>query len=240
MAKSKNFWMPQQVINASCGFNFSHFLNVVAVVPTAIGSNLTPGARTFTAAGGTAVTGGGPGGATTATWTMQAYGGAGAAQVSGVPIITSPGAYTATPTSSANAATVDSGSSNATWALTVGFLELLYTASTDGGRVVSLEATSTEPTTARVVSIYRQNAVGQPFDLILSASIPSLSGTTGTSTSPPVDMLQVALAPGLIEDSVGNRIIALHPGAKLFAFVPSVSASAAMRVNATIEDWAAS
>lgn len=240
MAKSTNFVLPQQIINASARFNYATLLSVVTAVPTAPGTNLTPGARTFTAAGGTAVAGsGGPGGATAATWTCTAYGAAGAAMVSGDVVMTSFGAYTATPTASGNAAAVESGQSNATWALNVGMLALLYTASSDQGRVLSLEGISSESSTARVVSIYRQIAAGQPLDFLLSASIPALAGTQGISSNPPVDFLASNLAPGLPIDSNGKRIIPLGAGAKLYAFVPTVSASAFIRVNAAIEDYAA-
>lgn len=230
MAKSEALNQTQNIKNVSVGFNYSDVLNVIAVAPTAVGTNLTPGTRTFTAAGGTAVTDG----AGAATWTCTAVGGAGAARLAGVPVITQKGEYTATPTASANAAVVDSGTSDATWAVTVGSIKELYTAGANDAIIKSINVASTD-SSARVVSIWRQNATGQPLDLIVAGTVAIAAGSNGSTAVQ--DLLATALIPGATVDALGKRVLPLQAGAKLFASVPGVTASCFIRVNATAEEF---
>lgn len=230
MAKSEALNQTQLIKNTSVGFNYSDVLNVIAAVPTSVGSNLTPGTRTFIAAGGTTVTGG----AGAASWTCTAVGGAGAAQVSGIPVIVQKGEYTATPTATGNAAAVDVGSSNATWSLIVGSMKELYTAGTNDAVVKSINVTSTD-SVSRVVSIWQQNSAGAPLDLILAASVIAYSGSNGSTAT--VDLLGAGVLPGAVVDVLSHRVIPLQAGAKLFASVPGVTASCFIRVNLTAEEF---
>lgn len=230
MAKSEALNQTQNIKSASVGFNYSDVLNVIAVAPTANGTNLTPGTRTFTAAGGTTVSGG----AGAATWTCTASGGAGAARLNGIPVITQKGEYTATPTVSANAAAVDSGTSDATWAVTVGSLKEIYTAGTNDAIVKAINVTSTD-TAARVVSIWRQCATGQPLDLVVAGTVAIAAGSSGSAAVQ--DLLSAALIPGAAIDAAGKRVIPLQAGAKLFASVPAVTASCFIRVNLMAEEF---
>lgn len=230
MAKSEALNQTQNIKNVSVGFNYSDVLNVIVVAPTTNGTNLTPGTRTFTAAGGTTVSGG----AGAATWTCTASGGAGAARLNGVPVITQKGEYTATPTASGNAATVDSGSSDATWAVTVGSIKELYTAGANDALLKSISVTSTD-TAARVVSIWRQNGTGQPLDLVVAGTVAIAAGSNGSTAAQ--DLLATALIPGAVVDATGKRVLPLQAGAKLFASVPGVTASCMIRVNATAEEF---
>lgn len=87
----------------------SNKLSIAVVKPVNLGSGLTNGTRTFTVIGGT-------GTATTFVATV-----AGGSVVASSIVVTNRGVYTAAPANVAtNLATVDTGSSNATFALTVG------------------------------------------------------------------------------------------------------------------------
>ncbi len=81
---------------------------LVGVTINNAGSGLTDGTRTFTVAGGTNTT--------AATFTATVSGGT----VTSINTITQAGSYTGNPTLTANAATVDSGSTNATFNLVMG------------------------------------------------------------------------------------------------------------------------
>ena len=123
MAKTASLNFSQKYNNISLQFNSSDLYSVIQVSPTTNGTNLTPGVRTFTASGGNIV----PGLSGAATWTMNAVGLAGQASVTGAVTPLSMGSYTPgnAPTSP-NSSTVDAGSTNATFNLTVGILKPLY------------------------------------------------------------------------------------------------------------------
>ena len=234
MAKSSVLYFTQNLNNVSLQFNSSDVYSTIQVAVTAVGSNLTPGTRTFTAAGGTTISGGV--GAT--TFTMTAVGAAGAAAVSGPVTITQMGAYAvgAGPTASANAATVDSGSSNATFALTVGIMKLLYTGSSNDALIKAINVASTD-SAARVMALWEQDASGGSLNLIGSVNIPLSSGAPTSGTAASVDLLGGALLPSLPYDSNGKRIIPVKAGTKIYCSVPAVTASTFISVSAMIEEY---
>lgn len=234
MPKSTNLNFTQNLNNVSLQFNSSDPYGAVAVAVTSVGSNLTPGTRTFTLAGGTQVSGG----AGAATFTVSAKGGAGAAYVAGPISITSPGEYTVGngPTASANAATVDSGSTNATFAVTVGIIKELYTASTNDAVVKAINVASTD-SAARVMALWTKDASSNVMTLIGSVNIPLSSGSPGSGTAASIDLLGGTLMPSLPYDANGKRIIPLKTGTKLLCSVPAVTASTFISVNAMIEEY---
>ena len=232
MAKSTNLNFTQTLNNAAVMFNSSDVYNAIQVAVTSAGSNLTPGTRTFTLAGGTQVSGGGG----AATFTATVKGAAGAGYVAGPPTITNAGEYTvgAGPTAAANAATVDSGSSNATFAVTVGVIKTLYTAATDDTVVKAINVASTD-TAARVMSLWFQAAAGGPLLLLCAVNIPLSSGATGAIAT--VDLLGGTLLPSLPYDANGKRVIPLKAGSKLLLSVPAVTASTFISAVAMVEDY---
>ncbi|MFM6982827.1 MAG: hypothetical protein ACKOXF_01750 [Chitinophagaceae bacterium] len=193
---------------------------------------MTPGTRTFTAAGGTQVSGG----AGAASWTMTVLGAAGAGYVVGAPSIVQTGQYTvgAGPTAAANAAAVDTGSSNATFALTVGVVKTVYTASTNDAVVKAINVSSTD-TAARVMSLWVQDVGSGVINLLGAVNIPLASGSNGTAAS--IDLLGGTLIPSLPYDSNGKRVIPLKAGTKLLVSVPAVTASYYISACALIEEY---
>ena len=224
MAKSQLLNFTQDIKNTSVLFVSSDLLRVVAVSTNGNGSNLTTGTRTFTAAGGTLQTGG-----SAATWTAAVTD----SRVIGVPSITGQGAYTVTPTASANAATVDSGSSNATFNLRVEYYKELYTASTDDAVVKAINVASLD-SAARVMSLWIISTDSQPR-LIGAVNIPANTGNNGTAAT--IDLLGGTLMPSLPYDANGKRIIALNGGEKLAVSVPAVTAGTQIAVTAVIEQY---
>lgn len=233
MAKSTNLNFTQNLNNVSLQFNSSDPYGAVAVAVTSAGSNLTPGARTFTLAGGTQVSGG----AGAATVTATAKGGAGAAFVAGPLSITSPGEYTVGngPTASANAATVDSGSSNATFAVTVGIIKELYTASSNDAIVKAINVSSTD-SAARIMSLWMKDVGSNVLIQIGAINIPANAGV-GSGTTAAIDLLGGTLLPSLPYDSNGKRTVPLKAGTKLLISVPAVTASTYISVTAMIEEY---
>lgn len=224
MSKSTALNFTQSLNNVSVCFHPSDKLAVVSVSPNSNGSNLTAGARTFTAAAGTVQTGG-----SAATWTATVTDG----RVVGAPVITHKGDYLATPTASANAATVDTGSTNATFNLRVEFYKELYTASANDAVVKAINVASYD-TAARVMSLWIVGADAQPV-LIGAANIPASSGNNGTAAA--VDLLSGLLMPALPYDANGKRVMALKAGQKLAVSVPAVSAGMPIHVTAQIEEY---
>lgn len=232
MAKSTSLDFTQNLNNPSVMFNSSDTYNAVQVAVTSVGTNLTPGTRTFTLAGGTQVSGG----AGAATFTATVKGAAGAGYVAGPPTITSAGEYTvgAGPTAAANAATVDSGTTNATFAVTVGVLKSLYTASANDAVVKAINVASTD-SAARIMSLWQQDAAGGPLQLVGAVNIPASSGSNGTAAT--IDLLGGTLMPSLPYDANGKRVIGLKAGTKLFVSLPAVTASTYISVSATVEEF---
>lgn len=223
MAKSQLLNFTQKINNVYDVFFSSDLLRVIAVSPNSNGSNLTTGTRTFTAAGGTLQTGG-----SAATWTAAVTD----SRVVGEVTITGQGAYLATPTAT-NTATVDSGSSNATFNLRVEFYKELYTASTDDAIVKAINVASLD-SAARVMSLWIVASDNQPR-LIGAVNIPANSGNNGTAAT--IDLLGGTLIPSLPYDSNGKRIIELKAGQKLAVSVPAVTAGTQIAVTAQIEEY---
>lgn len=224
MAKSTALNFTQTIINPSVTFFSSDLLRVIAVSTNSNGSNLTSGTRTFTAAGGSIQTGG-----TTATWTAVVTD----SRVIGAPSIAGQGTYLTTPTASANAATVDSGSSNATFNLRVEFYKELYTASTDDAVVKAINVASLD-SAARVMSVWLIGTDSQPI-LLGAVNIPANSGNNGTAAT--IDLLGGTLMPSLPYDANGKRIVALKGGQKIAVSVPAVTAGTQIAVTAQIEQY---
>lgn len=224
MPKSTNLNFTQSLSNASVEFASSDSLQVILVSPNANGSNLTDGTRTFTAAAGTLVTGG-----SAATWTATVAGN----RIIGMPTLTARGNYTVTPTATANAATVDSGSTNATFNLRVETIKDLYTAASNDAVVKAINVASTD-TAARVVSLWLIGSDPQPV-LIGAVNIPLSSGNTGSAAT--VDLLGGTLMPSLPYDANGKRVIPLKAGQKLALSVPAVTAGTQIHATAVIEEY---
>jgi hypothetical protein len=224
MAKSTNLNFTQNINNVYVDFFSSDLLRVIAVSPNNNGNNLTAGTRTFTAAAGTVQTGG-----VAATWTATVTD----SRVVGAPVIVTPGDYLVTPTASANAATVDSGSTNATFNLRVEFYKELYTASTDDAVVKSINVASLD-SAARVMSLWIVGTDAQPV-LVGAVNIPANSGNNGTAAA--VDLLGGTLLPSAVYDSAGKRIFPMKAGQKLAVSVPAVTAGTQINVTAVIEQY---
>ena len=232
MAKSTNLNFTQNLNSISTQFNASDAYCAVQVVPNAVGTNLTAGTRTFTAAGGTTVTGG----AGAATWTMTVKGGAGAGSVYGPCSITQHGEYKvgAGPTA-ANSATVDSGTTDATFTVTVGILKTLYTASANDAVVKAINVSSTD-TTARIMTLWQQDSSSTVLNYIGAINIPASAGT-GSGTTASIDLLGGTLLPSLPYDANGKRVIPLKAGTVLMASVPAVAATFAISVSTMVEEY---
>jgi len=224
MPKSTDLPFTQNINNAYVDFFSSDKLSVVAVSPNNNGNNLTAGTRTFTAAAGTVQTGG-----VAATWTATVTD----SRVVGAPVIVTPGDYLVTPTAAANAATVDTGSTNATFNLRVEFYKELYTASSNDALVKQINVASFD-SAARVMSLWVIGADAQPV-LIGAVNIPANSGNNGTAAS--IDLLGGTLMPSLTYDSQGKRVIGLKAGQKLALSVPAVTAGTQINVTAQIEEY---
>lgn len=224
MPKSTNLNFTQNLANTYVDFCSADVLQVIAVSPNANGSTLTDGTRTFTAAAGTLVTG-----ATAARWTATVVG----SRVIGMPVITDKGQYTVTPTAAANAATVDSGSTNATFNLRVEFFKELYTASTNDAIVKAINVASFD-SAARVMSLWIIGADAQPV-LIGAVNIPANSGNNGTAAA--IDLLGGTLMPSLPYDANGKRVLSLKAGQKIAVSVPGVTAGTQINVTAQIEEF---
>lgn len=224
MAKSTNLNFTQNLNNTYVDFFSSDKLAVIAVSPNSNGSNLTAGTRTFTAAAGTLQTGG-----SAATWTATVTD----SRVIGAPTITNRGDYLVTPTATANAATVDSGTSNATFNLRVEIIKDLYTASSNDAVVKAINVASFD-SAARVMSLWIIAADNQPT-LIGAVNIPLSSGNNGTAAT--IDLLGGTLMPSLPYDANGKRVIALKTGQKLAVSVPAVTAGTQINVTAQIEEY---
>lgn len=224
MPKSTNLNFTQNLNNVYTDFCSADVLQVIAVSPNANGSTLTDGTRTFTAAAGTLVTG-----ASAAQWTATVVG----SRVIGMPVITDKGQYTVTPTAAANAATVDSGSTNATFNLRVEHYKELYTASTNDAIVKAINVASFD-SAARVMSLWIVGADAQPV-LIGAVNIPANSGNNGTAAA--IDLLGGTLMPSLPYDANGKRVLSLKAGQKIAVSVPGVTAGTQINVTAQIEEF---
>jgi hypothetical protein len=224
MAKSQNLNFTQNINHAFVDIFSSDTLSVVSVSTNSVGSNLSDGTRTFTAAAGTLVSG-----ASAATWTATVLG----SRIVGGPVITNTGNYTVTPTAASNAATVDTGSTNATWNLRVEILKPLYTGSTNDAIVKSINVSSHD-TAARVMSLWLVDPAQQPI-LMGAVNIPLRSGDNGTAAA--IDLLGGTLMPSLPYDANGKRVLPLKAGQQIMVSVPAVTAGTQINVSAIIEEY---
>lgn len=233
MPKSTSLYFTQNLNNTSLQFNSSDVYSAIQVAVTSVGSNLTPGTRTFTLAGGTTVSGG----TGAATFTAPVKGGAGAGFVAGPTSITNFGEYTVGngPTAAANAATVDSGTTNATFAVTVGIVKPLYTASANDAIVKAINVSSTD-SAARIMSFWTRDPSSNVMILIGAVNIPANAGV-GSGTTASIDLLGGTLMPSLPYDANGKRIIPLEAGTTLLCSVPAITASTYISVSAMIEEY---
>jgi hypothetical protein len=224
MPKSTTLNFTQNIKNVYVDLCSADALQVISVSPNNNGTNLTDGTRTFTAAAGTLVSGG-----VAAQWTATVLG----SRIIGMPTITNKGSYTVTPTVTGNAATVDSGTTNATWNLKVEIFKELYTASTNDAIVKSINVVSFD-TAARVMTLWMISDDEQPISLG-SINIPLRSGDNGTAAA--VDLLNGTLMPALPYDSNGKRVFALKAGQRLAVSVPTVTAGTQFNITAQIEEY---
>lgn len=224
MPKSTNLNFTQNISNYYTALFSSDKLDVVAISCNSNGSTLTNGTRTFTANGGTLVTG-----ASAASWTAVVNN----SRIIGGPTILNRGEYIVTPTATSNAATVDSGTSNATWNLRVEIYKELYTATTNDAVVKSINVTSFD-TSARVMSLWLIGTDNQPI-LLGATNIPLRSGDNGTAAG--IDLISGAILPGLPYDSNGKRSIPLKAGQKIAVSVPAVTAGTQINVSTMIEEY---
>lgn len=223
MAKTSTLNFTQKLNNTYVNFYSSDVLRVIMVSPNSNGTGLTDGTRIFTTAGGTLATG------TAATWTSTVIGG----RVIGAPVITNQGQYTVTPTVTSNAATVDSGTTNATWNLKTEYFREIYTASVDDAVVKAINVASTD-TVARVLTVWTIGTDNQP-EQICALNVPLRSGDNGTANA--IDLLNGTLLQALPYDANGKRIIPLKAGQRLAISVPAVTAGTQIHVAAMIEEY---
>jgi len=227
MPKSTNLYFTKNLVNPSVQFVSSDLLNVVAVYPNSNGTNLSSGTRTFTAAGGTVQTGG-----SAATWTATVTD----SRVIGNMTLTNFGQYLVTPTAAANASTVESGSSNATFNLLVHYYKTLYTATTDDAVVKAINVASND-SAARIMSLWIADSVSAPPRLIGAVNIPANSGSPTSGTISTIDLIGGTLMPSLPYDANGKRVIPLKAGQVLAVSVPAITAATRIDVNAMVEEY---
>ena len=228
MAKSIAFNQTQSIRNVSTVFSSADVISTYQVAITSTGSNLTPGSRTFTAAGGTTIVGG----AGASTWTLTAVGDTGAGAVTGFAALTQLGEYAvgSGPTAAANAATVDSGSSNATFSLSTGQVKQIFSAGTNDSIITALNVFS-QDTAAKTLTLLRNS--GNYYYPILQVTIPART----TGTPPTIDLLSSAIIPGAVLNSVGKRVYPLAAGSSLYVAVNTITTSCLLTVSVIAEDF---
>lgn len=229
MSKSPSLNFTQSLVTAPAVFTSSDLLHVIAAEPNSNGTTLTSGTRLFTClkGTGTVLTGG-----TDATWTASVSDG----RIIGPPTMLDYGTYLTTPQDVAtNAATVDSGSSNATWALTVGHLKTLYTAGANDAVIKAIQVASFD-SAARIMTLWVCAAATGRNSLLGSVNIPANAGT-GSGTTAATDLLNGVLFPALPYDANGKRVIPLQGGWVLKASVPAVTAGKLISVQVMAEAY---
>lgn len=229
MAKSTSLNFTQTLNASAVLFASSDIISVIAVAANSNGSNLSSGTRTFTAAVGSgAVQTGG----SAATWTATVTD----SRVIGPVSLTNAGTYVTAPSDvTTNAATVDSGSSNATWTLTTGVLKTLYTGASNDSVVKAINVASFD-SAARIMTLWLSNASGTVNSFIGAVNIPATAGT-GSGTTASIDLLGGTLMPSLPYDANGKRVIPLPSGWVLKASVPAVTAAKLITVQTLVEDY---
>lgn len=229
MAKSTTLNFTQNLNNANITFASSDLQSVIAAAPNSNGTNLTSGTRTFTAAVGTGAT---TTGGTNATWTATVSD----TRVISPAVITNYGTYLTAPSDvTTNAATVDSGTSNATWTLTTGILKTLYTGGTNDSVVKAINVASFD-SAARIMTLWISNTATGADTFLGSINIPLTAGT-GSGTTASIDLLSGTLLPSLPYDANGKRVLPLKAGQVLKASVPAVTAAKLIVVQVMAEDY---
>lgn len=229
MPKSTNLNFTQNLNNSSATWASSDLLSVISVAPNSNGSNLTSGTRTFTAAigTGTKTTNG-----TDATWTATVSD----SRIISPATITGYGTYLTSPQDvTTNAATVDSGSSNATWALTVGILKTLYTGQTNDSVVKAINVSSFD-SVARIMTLWISNTENGGDTFIGAINIPATAGT-GSGTTYSIDLIGGTMLPSLPYDVSGKRVLPLKAGQILKASVPAITAAKLIVAQVIAEDY---
>lgn len=229
MAKSTSLNFTQNLNTTAAMFASSDLLSVIAAAPNSNGTTISvSGTIAFTAAlgSGTKISGG-----TDATWTALVSDG----RVISPATITGYGTYLTSPSDvTTNAATI-SGTSNATWALTVGVLKTLYTGGENDSVVKAINVASFD-SAARIMTLWISNAATGGDTFFGAVNIPATAGT-GSGTTAAIDLLGGTLLPSLPYDANGKRIIPLKAGQVLKASVPGVTAAKLIVAQVIAEDY---
>lgn len=220
MAKTTSLNFTQNLSVASTVFDSAMPLSVIAAAVTNTGTGATAGSITYTVAGGTAIT--------TSTFTAT-VGTAGT--IISTPIITAVGSYTAVPTTP-NTPTPNTGTSNATFALTLGILQTLYTGATNDSVVKGISVASTD-SSARNVQLWINTGTGG--DKLLGTV--AVAANSGNGTVAAVDLLSGLLIPALPYDQNGKRVLPLKTGVILKASVPAVTAGSQFTITVVAEEY---
>ena len=232
MAKSQALNFTQNLNTVIVPFGSNDPFAVIAVAANSSGTSLTTGSRTFTVANGTANV------ITAATFTATVTAANSTANVvTSIPVVTSQGSFFTLPAVTSNPATVDTGTTNATFNLIMGPYKTIYTSNTNDAVVKSLNISSTD-TAARVVTFWLTDPTGNNY-ILGAVSIPASSGTNGTAAT--VDALGGTLMPSLPYDANGKRVLPLKAGYKLSASTPGtappLTVGTLMYVSALIEEY---
>lgn len=216
MAKSVALNQTQTLDTVLTCFRSSDTLQIYKAIPNSNGTNLTAGSRTFTAAvgSGSIKTGG-----SAAIWTATASD----TRVVGDITVTNYGDYLVAPTDlTTNAATVDSGSSNATWTLLAGTLKTIFTAGTEGSVVKSINCINTD--SAKTVALILTDASASFCSIIGTIAVTGVAGYPATTVAP-FDLLSGSYLPFLPYDGAGKRCLPMKAGYLLKLAVPALTAA---------------
>lgn len=229
MSKTTTLPFTQTLKSQYTCFRSSDVLSVYKILPNNNGSNLTTGTRTFTANtdGATIKTGG-----ASASWTSTVVD----SRVIGDPIIGAFGDYLIVPTDvTTNAATVDSGNSNATWTLITGVVKTIYTAGSEGSVI-------------KAINVMNQDSASKTVALILTDNVPTFCSIIGTltvaassgypaGTTATIDLLSGTYFPSLPYDNNGKRVLPLQAGHILKAGVQIPAAAKFVDIQVFAEDY---
>lgn len=216
MAKSVALNQTQNLETVLTRFRSNDELQVYSALPNSNGTNLTSGSRTFTAALGTGAikTGG-----SAAIWTCTASD----TRVVGDVSITNTGNYLTAPSElTANAATVDSGSSNATWTLLVGTLKTIFTAGAEGSVVKAINCMNSD--SAKTVALIVTDASATFCSILGTVAVTGVAGYPATTVAT-FDLLSGTYFPSLPYDANGKRVLPLKAGYLLKLAVPALTAA---------------
>lgn len=213
MSKNINLNQTQNIKCTCTPFRSTDLLSAYKVLPNAVGTNINSGTRTFTAAtAGSAIY------TSQCSWSCAAKNVTSAAtnasQVVGPIYIINPGDYKTVPTDCAtNAASVDAGSSDATWTILTGITKNIYQAGSDDSVIKAINVQSTD-SAARTLTLMLcdTTATGTFYNSVIgSVSIPANSGNPAGSTAT-LDLLSGTLFPSLPYDANGKRVLPVPAG----------------------------